>query len=391
MFSSRIKIWWIVVLILVIIILCMCVCTQRDESIEEKSTVVTKPTWNRNKCSSSIGDTFENVFKKYGINKSDDGWSVYFPCNYDDPAKEIDEMPVSQNGKYFMVAGADLCVAKDWLWKNVVEYYGIDKARILLPYGYILSSDEDLERFDNEYETNKIYIMKKNIQRQEGLKITKSREDILDGAKQGYVIVQELLDNPYIIDGRKTNMRFYVLVICKNNNMTVYVYANGFMYYSAEKYVKNSTETGPNITSGFISRDVYEKNPLTHDDLRKYLDDPNRKNLLPAEKDIRNQGLAISKIYFQRIYDTIRDVYIAFVGKICSPNKLSNNVTFQLFGIDIAVDDKLQVKMIEANKGPSLDSKDQRDGELKQHVVRDIFNLIGVIDTNAQNGFIKII
>lgn len=389
MLTNRVKIA-LGVLVIVIIILVLYINKYNNlhnQSIEAFTTQ--KSAWNRNACSYSIGSTFEDVFKKYNITKSQDGWNLYLPCNYDNPNKEIDEMPVSKDGKYFIVSNPDSIVAKDWLWKNVVEYYGMDKARVMLPYSYLLNSDEDLERFDREYEYGKLYIMKKNIQRQEGLKITNNREEILDGAKHGYVIVQELLQNPYLISGRKTNMRFYVLVICKNSKVNVYVYNNGFMYYTKGAFVKNSVETDPNITTGYVDRQVYVENPLTHDDLKKYLD-KNRK-LLPAEQSIRDRGLQISKVYFQRIYDTIRDVYTAFVGKICTANKLSNNVTFQLFGVDIAVDDELKVKMIEVNKGCDMTPKCPRDKAVKQGVVQDIFKLVEVIANDGQNGFIKII
>jgi len=111
--------------------------------------------------------------------------------------------------------------------------------------------------------------MKKNIQRQEGLKISNSKHEILDGYKNGYVLVQELLQDPYLISGRKTNMRFYVLVVCKANNTDCYVHKDGFMYYTKVPFVKNSLDDAPNITTGYIDRQVYIDNPLTHYDLRK--------------------------------------------------------------------------------------------------------------------------
>lgn len=389
MFSNRVIISLILLLIIIIGIIIMCVYKYKGVEGFAKTG---PSTWNRNKCPYLVGKTYEDVFKDFNIKKDETNWDVYLPCNYDDPNKEISEMPVLAGKKYFIVGGGDSIVAKDFLWKYVVDYYGISRAREMLPYSYLLGDAEDLDRFDKEYEFSKLYIMKKNIQRQEGLKITKSREDVLEGGiKHGYVIAQELLQDPYTINGRKTNMRFYVLVLCTDGKTNVYVYKNGFMYYTTEKFIKGSTETGPNITSGFVSRDVYVDNPLTHDDLRKYLDDPNRKNLLPAEKEIKNNGSKISQVYFQRIYKLIRDIFVAFTGKLCIQNKLSENITFQLFGVDIAVDDKLNVKMMEVNKGPSLDSKDQRDGELKYNVVKDVFKLVGVIDTNEKNDFIKII
>jgi hypothetical protein len=362
----------------------------RNNNSPKIENFTTSKKWNRNKCPYILGTTIEDTLKKYNIQQSSSNWDLYFPCSYDNPIKEINEMPTSKNGKYFIIDNCDILVAKDWLWKTVSSFYGLEKAKTMLPDSYILHSDEDMERFDREYEFSKLYIMKKNIQRQEGLKITNNKDDIINGAREKYVIVQELLQNPYTINGRKTNMRFYVLVICKNGRTNVYIHKDGFMYYSRSKFVKNSSDPDPNITTGYIDRSVYDENPLTHEDLRNYLDKNNR-NLLAAEKSIRDKNLKISDVYFQRIYDLTREIFLAFIGKICTKNKLSNNTTFQLFGMDIAVDDTLKPKVMEINKGPSLQAMDKRDSDLKQNVVKNSFQLAGIIEDDNKNGFIKVI
>ena len=248
-----------------------------------------------------------------------------------------------------------------------------------------------MERFKQEFDSKKIYIMKKNIQRQEGLKITNSFDEILDGSTKGYALVQELLQDPYLISGRKTNMRVYVLITCLGDEINVFAHENGFMYYTKDMFKKNSLEDGPNITTGYIDRQVYVDNPLTHADLKVYLDDPKR-TLIDPEKTIRNQGLKISEVYFNRIYHLLREVFISFVGRIHKNKKFSNNLMFQLFGIDIAVNDSLQVQIIECNKGPDLGAKDDKDSALKHGVVNDVLKIVGVTKNNdRKNGFIKIL
>ena len=339
-----------------------------------------------------VDATFSPVIKYNNIKQSDKNWNLYFPCAYDELEKEVDQMPVVKGAKYFIIDSTDIMVAKEWLWRCVVAHYGLEKAQTLLPLSYALSDDIDITRFSNDYKEGKIYIMKKNIQRQEGLKITDKKEEILNGKNDGFVLAQELLQDPYIISGRKTNMRFYVLVICQNGETSVYVYNDGFMYYTKEKFIKGSVDIDPNITTGYIDRQVYIDNPLTHGDLKTYLDDPKRTDLLSVEQSIRNQGLPISQVYFNRIYLTLREIFIAFIGRICKSTKFFNNQMFQLFGVDVAVNDKLNPIIMEINKGPDLGAKDKRDSELKHGVVKDILSLIGSINNNSnQNGFIKIL
>jgi len=351
--------------------------------------------WSRNTCNYLMNSTLEDELKSNNITYSKDNWNLYFPCAYDEIDKEISQMPVVEGAKYFIIDTSDIMVAKEWLWRCIVVHYGLDKAKTMIPMSYVLNDDVDMQRFSNDFNGTRIYIMKKNIQRQEGLKITNSKDDILNGKSQGYVVVQELLQDPYLISGRKTNMRFYVLVVCYNGQITVYVYNDGFMYYTKDPFVKGSLETAPNITTGYIDRQVYVDNPLTHNDLKTYLDNPNRENLYNVEKGVREQGIKISHVYFDRIYSLLKDVFMAFVGRICKLKQFNNNTMFQLFGVDIAVNDNLNPMIMEINKGPDLGAKDERDSKLKHGVVKDTLNLIGAIDnsyySNYVNGFIKIL
>ena len=343
--------------------------------------------WSKNKCIYTMNDTILNEFKANGLVESPNNWNIFLPCTYDDINTEINMMPVIKGAKYFMLQHCDNIVAKELLWKYVVDHYDYDIAKTMMPNSYILYDKLDIDRFSKEYDKSKIYIMKKNIQRQEGLKITTNKDEIINGSQNGYVIVQELLQNPYIISERKTNMRFYILVVCKKHDMNVFVYKDGFMYYTADPFVIGSTNDGPNITTGYIDRSVYEKNPLTHQDLKKYLDDPQR-NVSNVEQKIRNQGLKISEICFNRIYHLIRQVFTAVYGQLTqttSQDKIfdDSNMMFQLFGADIAVDNKLNPTIMEINKGPDLGAKDKRDLELKSGVVRNMLKIIGTLPSNS--------
>ena len=363
-------------------------------NIENKQNKLNKLKWTKNKCDYVMNETILNELKANGLTEDSKNWNLYFPCAYDDISKEVNLMPIVKGAKYFILENCDEIVAKELLWKYIVNHYDYQIAKTLMPNSYILYENKDLERFSNEYDQSKIYIMKKNIQRQEGLKITTNKDEILKGISENYVVVQELLQNPYIISGRKTNMRFYILVVCKGNDMNVFVYKNGFMYYTKELFKVGSVDDGPNITTGYIDRKVYEENPLTHEDLKTYLDDPNRKNLLDTEIDIKNNGLKISEIYFNRIYHLIRQIFTALYGRLTKTNKFDkSNVMFQLFGADIAVDNKLNPTIMEINKGPDLGAKDERDSMVKRGVIKNMLKVIGTLpyDSCDDTMFLKVL
>lgn len=375
---------FILIIALIIAIVLFVRSVQSNQTEGMTNMIDSKYKWSRNNCPYVMNDTLSDELTKNKIGYSKDTWDIYFPCTYDDINSELNLMQILPGAKYFIVDGSDNMVAKDLLWKNVVDMYGLQKALSFMPNSYILYNKQDIQRLHTEYDPNKIYIMKKNIQRQEGLKITKNKNEILKGYDNGYVIVQELLQNPYVISGRKTNMRFYLLVDCYDGKVSAHVYNDGFMYYTKDLFIKGSTDDGPNITTGYIDRKVYEENPLTHSDLKLYLDDPHRK-LTQVEYEIRHQGKKISLVYFTRIYELLKNIILAFTGKICQNKNFSKNLMFQLYGVDVAVDDKLNPMIMEINKGPDLGAKDERDSKLKHGLVHEIFNKIGLITTNDNN------
>jgi len=347
--------------------------------------------WYRdNNCKYMMTKTINDILNKHNIKKSTNNDSVlYLPCTYNNINKEVNSMkPIKNDQRFFVVNNADELTSKNKIWKNLVDTYGRDIALTIMPTTYILSDPNDIALFQKEYNKNQIYILKKNIQRQKGLKITKDKNVILNANKNGYVIVQKLLQNPYKIDGRKINMRFYVLFICHNNEISAYVHNEGFMYYTKTKFVKNSITEENNITTGYIDRAIYEKNPLTLGDLKKYLDNYNRL-LNKTEISIINSGINISDYVFSEIHKLLYKVVYAVKNTICVNSHLKSNITFQLFGADVSLSDTLIPQLMEINKGPDLGTKDKRDSIIKHSVIEDIFKLLKVLP-NKNNGFIKI-
>lgn len=160
------------------------------------------------------------------------------------------------------------------------------------------------------------------------------------------------------------------------------------MYYTADFFEKGSTSIKKNITTGYIDRKVYEENPLTHSDFKKYLD--SNRILSNYEQKVKYDDNKLSSVVFNNIYNLITDIFSVYFDKVGINKKLYNNKKFQLFGCDIAIDETLNAKIMEINKGPDLGAKDKRDSELKHNLVRDIFKTVGLIDNDDTNGFIKL-
>jgi hypothetical protein len=173
----------------------------------------------------------------------------------------------------------------------------------------------------------------------------------------------------------------------KYHNIKLQVYRDGFMYYTAELFELNNSSFKKNITTGYIDRQVYEENPLTHTDFRKWLDNPKR-NLTNNEKYIKQNysHIKLSEYIFSQIYSQLKLIFQTF-EEIVGNN--SYGLNFQLYGVDVAINQDLKPLVMEINKGPDLTAKDKRDKELKLNLCNDILKSVGLIP-NSNNNFITL-
>lgn len=337
--------------------------------------------WARNpSCNYYMTKILQEIVDENGLQETKgDDYILYFPCTYNFVNHEINKIKPDQNNmeqRFFIVDGCDQLTSKAAIWKNLYNLYG-DRATEIMPRTYLTTDNGDMAKFKHNFRSGQQWIMKKNIQRQEGLKLTNKLSDVTKGLSEGYVVVQKVLQDPYIVGGRKINQRFYLLLVCRNGNVTGYVHSDGFMYYTKVKYQKGVMERDNIITTGYIDRKVYEENPLTNRDFMEYLDDKSR-DLTDIEKQEGING-RLSEIVFNRIYHVIGQVVNSIKGVVCQGRKLYPYTTFQLFGVDIALNENLHPHVMEVNKGPDMSAKDKRDKAVKHRVMTDIFRVVKVL------------
>jgi hypothetical protein len=345
-------------------------------------------------------DTFYDTLKKYEFKPTTDikQACLIVPCTYETSETELFQLRIEKineniydNGvRIFMLNNTDHLVSKILLWKYLVKKYGKNEASRLIPYTWDLTDNIEFNEFKNQYDNSKIYITKNNQQRQEGIEIHTSIDNI-EKTKNKYLLVQELLQDPYLVNGRKINLRVYVLLIRDNyGNIKLQIYKDGFMYYTKELFEKNDSSFERNITTGYVDRQVYIDNPLTHNDFRKFLDDPNRKKTLIEEYYNSEYKSKLSDYVFSQVYQLVASVFRTYEDVLGTE---TFGVGFQLYGVDVAINDKLQSMIMEVNKGPDLTAKDDRDRELKLKLSTDILKSIGLINENdgKENDFITIL
>lgn len=332
----------------------------------------------------NLTDLLGKITDKKGMKNDSKDWEYYFPCEYNSAEKKIlkleSEVKDSKGVKKIsIIDGCDWPASKIHLWKLLVEYYGNELANKLMPQTFLLDDNREITTMKQHYlknlkkKPNHMYILKNYAQRQEGLKIVNKLEDILDGYSKGFYLVQDYLYNPFLISKRKVNFRYYTLLVCRNDNVEGYIHKDGFVYYTPEFYDDDDPSFDRHITTGYIDRKIYDENPLTLDDFREHLEMIEPKS---------------SKTWDNNVNELMNKIIKAISKKVCQKNSLKKHTLFQLFGSDVAPTANLDAYLMEINKGPDLDAKDERDKKVKMRVQEDIFK---VVDGEKDTRFVRVL
>ena len=326
-----------------------------------------------------LGKILDNIFTNHNIIQSNDDWNIYIPCGYNDVEMELKGIKENNNiqSKYiFGVNGCDSIVSKNNIWASLMSCFGRKHASTLMPESYILGDPNEMMLFRKNFNPSgtDIYIMKKNLQRKEGLKLTKDFFEILEAHNDDYRVVQKYIRDLYLINGRKVNLRIYLLIIIKDSNVYFYLSDIGKCIYTNKKYNDDDFDFESNITSYHLDMTVYEKNPRDFQELKEYIDTNNKKN-----------DNKTGEFLFNNIELLIRDVSKCLANNVYQSKNIEGSTTFQLFGGDIIFNNDLHPYLLEFNKGPDMSPRDDIDEKMKYKVQQDMFNIVGILPDNKNS------
>ncbi len=373
--------------LIIFLILFIFICKINNNKVFEHLKIIELNKTGYHRCISyPIGTINGKILKNRGQIRNNDDWYWYFPCGYNDAENEIKKINIKDNTqKIFIIDGCDYIVSKFTLWQILKLKYGRDKASTILPNSFLSYKKSDLNEFWNFYNKqmtkNKYskFILKKDIQRKEGINLVRSKEKIDKLINEDKYVIQEYLNDPLTIDGHKVNLRYYLLIVCGKGKKKAFLHSDGVTHYTLEKYDQNSLDFYKNITSSYEDRGEYEKlyknKPFSVNEFHHYL-------------KVNNYDL---KKYIKNLLKCLNLVLDASQEFIC--NKHKNNVKFQLFGCDIAPDKFMGVKLMEFNKGPNMIPRNENDTNVKLKVVGDILDIVddqNIIDIEEENNFNKI-
>jgi len=236
--------------------------------------------------------------------------------------------------------------------------------------------------FVEEFKKNpgKLWIMKPIAKSQgKGIFLFKRLKDITEWRKEDYYramdekkedrehpeayIVQRYLDNPYLIGGRKFDLRVYVLVT-SYVPLKAWLYREGFARFTNTRYSLNSIDDQYiHLTNVAIQKTAPDYDPggskWSIHQLRLYL--------------TAKHGVDIVEELF-RLMDDIFIKSLQSVQRVM----INDKHCFELYGYDILIDSELKPWLCEINASPSLTASNSTDYTLKHSMLTDILNVLNM-------------
>ncbi|PRP74105.1 hypothetical protein PROFUN_05313 [Planoprotostelium fungivorum] len=174
-------------------------------------------------------------------------------------------------------------------------------------------------------------------------------------------IVQQYLHNPYLVGGKKFDMRIYALVT-SYYPLKCYVHRSGFARFSNHRYSNDIS----NITNNY----VHLTNVAVQKTSKSY-------HAAGCKWNVRNlRQFLISKHGQEAVNELFWEQVI--LRALCAVQRvmINDKHCFEMYGYDIILDANLKPWLLEVNASPSLSADTEEDHTLKFGVLNDVLDII---------------
>ena len=275
------------------------------------------------------------------------------------------------------------------LYKNINNYTPKGNKKFSEMFNVILSKKIGSIQTINIPETfndgKNLWIIKPvNLNRGRFISVEKNLKDIIkkaeeiqnkkkinvDDKKKGndikceYLILQKYLEKPLLYQGRKFDIRIWVLFIsCQEED--VYIFKQGHLKATCTQYDPDSTDLYVHLTNYSVQK--YNEN-FSKIEIGNEIPFSSFQN----ELDKNNTGKNFYKDIYPKITRIVRITGGAAKGKI---NFLSKKYCFEIFGYDFILDNNFQPYLLEINTNPGLEISSPLISILLPRMVDDALKL----------------
>lgn len=242
------------------------------------------------------------------------------------------------------------------------------------PHSYLLPEDKGLLQQDMDKSPQNLYILKPRASScGRGIKVIQRMDQI----KRKECLVQRYIADPFLIEGKKWDLRLYV-VVTSMDPLVIYMFDDGLTRFATEKYNKKKLNNRfIHLTNYSINKNSkkFDKNKDSGNDMFG-----SKWSIKALKRYFQQQGINDRHLW-KSIEDLIIKTMIAVEPKINSLVKrhvtTKSNPCYEVFGFDVMVDSKLKPWIIEVNVSPSLSSSSPLDKEIKGRLITQTFHMLG--------------
>ena len=292
---------------------------------------------------------------------------------------------INKYQKVFNHIGCDFFSKKDLLYtifKSQKELFPNDYNFMKETYLYPEDKEIILKKFGN-YKINKnnLWIVKPKIGNTgKGVHLFKSLDD-----ESNEFLISKYLTNPHLINGKKYDLRIYVLVTGLKP-LKIYINKEGLARISAEKFSLNEE----NYNNKFVHLTNTGVNKFSKEYV--YAHDFNSENANKLSLHTYQKYISKEKANYDLIWKKIKDIAIKtviaahknLVEKLNEFN-LNDQSFFNLYGYDIIIDDKYEPYLLEVNRRPDMYIFDKMDKIVKEKIFVDTLNIVGIVPFSHDN------
>ena len=179
-----------------------------------------------------------------------------------------------------------------------------------------------------------------------------------------HIILQKYLEKPLLYQGRKFDIRIWILIISGQENF-VYIFKQGHLKATCAEYDINSS-------SPFIHLTNYSVQKHNVDFSKKEIGNEISYQDFQDELDTKNTGKNFLKDIYPKIVYIIR---LAIGSGKSNLNRLNRPNCFEIFGCDFILDEKYKPYLLEINLNPGLEISSPLISKLVPRMVDDALKL----------------
>uniref|UniRef100_A0A8C2F692 Tubulin tyrosine ligase-like family, member 7 n=1 Tax=Cyprinus carpio TaxID=7962 RepID=A0A8C2F692_CYPCA len=199
---------------------------------------------------------------------------------------------------------------------------------------------------------------------------------------QDHFIVQEYLDKPFLMEGYKFDLRFYILVT-SCDPLRVFLYNDGLVRMGTEKYHMPNESNLNQLYMHLTNYSVNKHNENFERD--ETVDKGSKRSIGWFTEFLRTNDYDVAKFWgdvSELVVKTliVAEPHVLHAYRMCRPGQPpgSASVCFEVLGFDIILDRKLKPWLLEINRAPSFGTDQKIDYDVKKGVLLNTLKLLNI-------------